>query len=91
MQAEKGYAQLLNDNLQKIKKSSGITGGDKACYSLNPSFGCNKSDIPHEEIQQLQNYLLNVLTEVDSLKSTINELQREQVTKTTMTEPDDQW
>lgn len=50
---------------------------DKMNQDVSPTI--SKCDSPHEEIQQLQGYLLNVLNEVDSLKNTICELQREQV------------
>lgn len=48
---------------------------DSTLSSSDFEFSC---DTPHEEIQKLENYFLEMFTEVDDLKLIINQLQKEQ-------------
>ncbi|GJQ86871.1 hypothetical protein Trydic_g19538 [Trypoxylus dichotomus] len=74
---ERKYVEQLNNNLEKIKKTGSLrVSDDKLAQASNSSPFQIKNDVPHEEIQQLQSYFMNLLNEMVSLKSTISDLQK---------------
>lgn len=65
------YDKLMN-NIDTARHTQ-IT--DSTLSSCEFEFSC---DTPHEEIQKLENYFVEMFTEVDDLKLVIHQLQKEQ-------------
>ncbi|XP_022917643.1 IQ domain-containing protein E-like [Onthophagus taurus] len=86
---QENYLSMLNANLEIIKNNDSFKDIHKAhdthieVCAKSPSLSFQPSsasrDSPHQEIQQLHGCLMNVLTEVDSLKDTIVHLKEAQL------------
>lgn len=72
---------VRNAKLQEPKNEVQQTQSENASPHLEE--GC---DTPHQEIQKLRNYFVEMLTEVEGLKETINHLQEEQAKTSSMLE-----
>lgn len=66
----------LQDNLEIIK--SAFSSEDNSPKNNSEPSKSETCQSPHEEIQQLQTYVLDVLNEMSQLKTTINHLESKQ-------------